>query len=81
MFLVEEVFLKMFQDGKRKIVSISEVYNMKDGEINLKEIFSFKQKGLTKSGEVNGSYIMYKYMPFKSCKSLCTSGRSCEARF
>ena len=36
---------------------------MKDGEINLKEIFSFKQKGLTKSGEVNGSYIMYKYMP------------------
>ena len=57
------VYIERLQDGKRKIVSISEVYNMKDGEINLKEIFSFKQKGLTKSGEVNGSYIMYKYMP------------------
>ena len=40
-----------------------EVYNLKDGEINLREIFGFKQKGLTKNGEVNGSYIMYKYVP------------------
>lgn len=57
------VYIERLQDGKRKITSICEVYNLKDGEINLKEIFSFKQKGLTKSGEVNGSYIMYKYTP------------------
>ena len=57
------VYIERLQDGKRKIVSISEVYNLKDGEINLREIFGFKQKGLTKNGEVNGSYIMYKYVP------------------
>ena len=57
------VYIERLQDGKRKIVSISEVYDLKDGEIELREIFGFKQKGLTKSGEVNGSYIMYKYVP------------------
>ena len=57
------IYIERLQDGKRKITSISEVYNMKDGEINIKEIFGFKQKGLTNSGEVNGSYVMYNYIP------------------
>ena len=57
------IYIERLQDGKRKITSISEVYNLKDGEINLKEIFGFKQKGLTSTGEVNGSYVMYKYIP------------------
>lgn len=57
------VCIERLQDGKRKIVSICEVAGMKDGEINLKEIFAFKEKGLTSGGEVNGSYIMYKYVP------------------
>ena len=57
------VYIERLQDGKRKIVSISEVYNLKDGEINLKEIFSFKQNGLTSTGEVNGSYMLHKYKP------------------
>lgn len=57
------IYIERLQDGKRKISSICEVYDMKDGEINLKEIFAFKQKGLTESGEVNGSYIMYEYIP------------------
>lgn len=57
------IYIERLSDGKRKITSISEVYNMTDGEINLKEIFAFKQKGLTSTGEVNGSYIMYKYNP------------------
>ena len=41
----------------------TEFESLEKDDVNLKEIFSFKQKGLTKSGEVNGSYIMYKYMP------------------
>ena len=56
------VYIERLQDGKRKITSISEVYNIKDGEINLREIFAFKQKGLTSTGEVNGSYVMYKFI-------------------
>ena len=57
------ICVERLQDGKRKITSISEVYNIKDGEITLKEVFGFKQKGLTSTGEVNGSYVMYKYVP------------------
>ena len=57
------ICVERLQDGKRKITSISEVYNIKDGEITLKEVFGFKQKGLTSSGEVNGSYVMYNYVP------------------
>jgi pilus assembly protein CpaF len=57
------ICVERLQDGKRKITSISEVYNIKDGEITLKEVFGFKQKGLTSTGEVNGSYVMYNYVP------------------
>ena len=57
------IHIERLQDGKRKIISICEVDNIKNGEINLKEIFGFKQKGLTDTGEVNGSYVMYKYIP------------------
>lgn len=57
------ICIERLQDGKRKITSISEVNSIKDGEINLKEIFAFKQKGITDSGEVNGSYVMYNYIP------------------
>ena len=57
------VNIERLSDGKRKITSICEVIGMKDGEIKLKEIFAFKQIGLTKSKEVNGSFILYKYIP------------------
>ncbi len=57
------VNIERLSDGKRKITSISEVVGLKNNMIVLKEIFAFKQKGLTKSGEVDGSFIMYKYLP------------------
>lgn len=65
------VSIERLQDGKRKIVSICEVSGIKNNEIELKEIFAFKEKGLTQTGEVNGSYIMYKYTPrvYKKIKS------------
>lgn len=50
------VNIERMGDGKRKITSISEVDNIKDGELILKEIFSFKQKGLTSRGEVDGEF-------------------------
>ena len=65
------VSIERLQDGKRKIVSMCEVAGLKNNEIELKEIFAFKEKGLTQTGEVNGSYIMYKYTPrvYKKIKS------------
>jgi len=50
-------------DGKRKITSISEVVGLKDDKISLKEIFAFKQNGLSDQGNIRGEFIVYKYMP------------------
>ncbi len=57
------VNIERMNDGKRKVTSISELDVIKDGEIKLKEIFAFKQKGVTDKGEVDGTYIKYNFMP------------------
>ena len=50
-------------DGKRKITNISEVIDLKNGEIIVKPIFEFIQHGITKSGEVNGEFKLYNRKP------------------
>ena len=57
------VNIERLADGRRKVTSICEVVGMKDGNIKLKEIFAFKQKGVTKNNEVIGGFVMYKYTP------------------
>lgn len=57
------VQVERLSDGKRKITSISEVVGLKNGEIELQEIFAFRKKGLTPNGEVNGEFILYNYIP------------------
>ena len=50
-------------DGKRKITSISEVVGLKNDKICLKEIFAFKQNGLSEQGNIRGEFLIYKYIP------------------
>ena len=50
-------------DGRRKVTSISEVDGFNDGIIELKEIFNFKQTGLTSTGEVDGAFDLKKRIP------------------
>lgn len=50
-------------DGKRKVTSISEIVGLKDDKVTLKEIFSFKENGLTNQGNVWGEFVVYKYIP------------------
>lgn len=57
------VQIDRLSDGKRKITSISEVAGMKDGNITLKEIFSFKQIGLAEDNSVMGEFGVYKRKP------------------
>ena len=57
------VNIERLADGRRKVTSICEVVGMRDGNIKLKEIFAFKQKGVTKNNEVIGEFVMYKYTP------------------
>ncbi len=57
------VNIERMSDGRRKVTSISELEDFTDGEIKLKEIFAFKQKGLTDTGEVDGEFILYDGVP------------------
>ncbi len=50
-------------DGRRKVTSICEVVGFDEDIIKLREIFSFKQTGLTDNGEVIGEFMMHKKIP------------------
>jgi len=55
--------IERLSDGRRKVTSISEIVGFDGENIILKDIFAFRQKGLTDNGEVNGEFILYNYVP------------------
>ena len=57
------VHIDRLNDGRRKITSISEITDINNGVLKLQEIFAFRQLGLTSSGEVDGEFILYNYIP------------------
>ena len=57
------VQIDRLSDGKRKITSISEVVGIKDDNIMLKEIFTFKQSGVSDDGSVQGEFGIFKKKP------------------
>ena len=50
-------------DGKRKITSISEIVGIKEGNVELREIFTFKQTGISEEGNAVGEFRMFKRKP------------------
>ena len=60
-------------DGRRKITSISEVVGLKDGVIQLNEIFGFVQKGIAEDNSVIGDFTMTKKVP-KICEKIQRKG-------
>lgn len=57
------VCIERLADGRRKVVSISEIEGIRDGSIILKDIFVFKQDGLSENGNVNGEFVRYDFKP------------------
>ena len=57
------ICIERLNDGRRKVVSISELEDIKDGSIVLKDIFVFKQDGLSARGDVSGEFIRYDFRP------------------
>ena len=57
------VQIERLSDGKRKITSISEIGGIKDGQVNLKEIFAFRENGVSNQGSVLGEFVVYKQVP------------------
>lgn len=57
------VNVSRLSDGRRKVTSICEVIGFQKDVIKLKEIFAFRQTGLTPNHEVDGEFILYNYRP------------------
>lgn len=57
------VNIERMSDGTRKVTSITEVVGFQGDSIKLREIFAFKQHGLTSKGEVNGEFVLYNFIP------------------
>lgn len=65
------VNVSRLSDGRRKVTSICEVDGFDGDVIQLKEIFNFKQTGITSNGEVDGAFDLKKRVPtvYKKIKS------------
>ena len=50
-------------DGSRKIISVNEIKGMHGEEVDVRDIFVFKQSGIGKDGVVMGDFIATGYMP------------------
>jgi pilus assembly protein CpaF len=51
------------RDGSRKVVSITEVIGCEAGEVQLQEIFAFRQTGLDDDGKVEGGFTPTGVLP------------------
>ena len=55
--------VKRLSDGRRRISEINEITGIENGEIKQEKIFEFIQRGVLPTGEVDGEFILYKYIP------------------
>lgn len=74
------VNIERLSDGKRKVTSISEIKEIKDDEIKLREIFSFHQIGLTENNEVDGEFKLNK-VKAKSYEIMKSKGITLDEMF
>ncbi len=58
------VHIARFSDGSRKITGITEVLGLgEDFQLKLKDVFVFKQTGLTEEGRVLGEFVATGFLP------------------
>ncbi|HUS08222.1 MAG TPA: CpaF family protein [Bryobacteraceae bacterium] len=67
------VQVSRLQDGSRKIMNVSEVLGVKDGRIDVQDVFYFQRTGVTEAGKVQGRFRGSGVMP-KILERLRTSG-------
>ena len=55
--------ISRMHDGSRKVIQISEVVGMENGDIKFEHIFLYKQKGIDSTGTVFGDFVSTGYIP------------------
>ena len=57
------VQVQRLSDGRRRVSSINEIIGIENGEIKQKEIFKFRQTGVLENGDVDGEFLLHRYVP------------------
>jgi pilus assembly protein CpaF len=57
------VQLERMEDGKRRVVSVSEINSMEGDVITMSEIFKFERRGVDENGNIIGRYISTGIVP------------------
>jgi len=57
------VQIARLKSGARKILQVSEVKGMEEGDISVKDIFCFKAKGVEENGSILGDFMSTGYVP------------------
>ena len=57
------VQLSRFQDGSRKVISVSETKGIIDGKIIVEDVFVFKRTGTDPTGKILGKFVPTGYIP------------------
>jgi len=59
------VHVELFKDGHRRVTAISDVYFDEDKKkVVVEDVFTFKQTGVSKSGEILGQWVLTKKKPY-----------------
>lgn len=67
------VQLNRLSDGRRRVMSISEITGMENEVITMQDIFVFRRRGKSESGEILGDYMMTGIRP-KFAEALSAAG-------
>jgi pilus assembly protein CpaF len=58
------VHVELFSDGCRRVTAVSDVYfDDQTNKVVIKDVFTFKQSGMTESGSIIGEWVMTKREP------------------
>jgi pilus assembly protein CpaF len=60
------------RDGTRRILSISEIYGVENGEVQVQELFRFEQRGVDAEGRVLGKHVACGRVPRRTADILAT---------
>lgn len=71
------VQISRLSDGTRKLISITEVVGIRDGEIQYQDIFKFHVEGIASDGRVRGSYSATGIIP-KFVEEMVEAGMEVE---
>lgn len=53
------VHVELFMDGRRRVTAISDVhFDEEKSKVIIKDVFQFRQKGISESGEILGEWVM-----------------------